>query len=168
HYTLFPYTTLFRSKTYKGIAEKYDIPEFMVYEAGQHMVGSNSTLVALFQEANRDRGMYDLYLAYLNEWRNMGGDLFAIFASTSRYANSGSWGWKEFPAQTREEAPKYDAILTWNSTYGSPVARTSAMTSAAPIEKQLSSVEKELVIYPNPAGNGFITIKFDRTSGNRF
>lgn len=155
-------------KTYKGIVEKYDIPEFMGYEAGQHMVGSNSTLVALFQEANRDRGMYDLYLAYLNEWRNMGGDLFAIFASTSRYANSGSWGWKEFPAQTREEAPKYDAILTWNSTYGSPVARTSAMTSAAPIEKQLSSVEKELVIYPNPAGNGFITINFDRASGNRF
>ncbi len=153
-------------KAYKTLADNYDIPLLMGYEAGQHMVGSNSTLINRFQEVNRDRGMYDLYIAYLDEWRNLGGDLFAIFASTSTYANSGSWGWKEYPAQTREEAPKYDAILTWSSTYSSAASSSTMVTEHVTLEKAVSPAEKELIIYPNPAGNGYVTVQFGKASGN--
>lgn len=103
-------------KAYKDITTKYGVPELLGYEGGQHLVAANNTqpLINLLADVNRDRRMFDAYMAYFDAWKEIGGDLFATFASTATYARSGSWGWKEFPAQTREQAPKYDAILTWN------------------------------------------------------
>lgn len=148
--------------TYKAFIDEYEIPELLAYEGGQHLVGTGSaydnvTLRNLFIEANRDREMYDAYISYLDAWKEIGGGLFAIFASTNSYGRSGSWGWKEHPSQTRQQAPKYDAILTWNSN--------NQVQTASSLIFDVSSA-KAISLYPNPAEEGSITINFDSASGN--
>lgn len=157
-------------KAYKEIVEKYGIPEYLAYEGGQHLVAgnNNAAMVNLLAEANRDRRMYDAYIAYFNAWQAVGGDLFAYFASTSSYGRSGSWGWKEYPSQTREEAPKYDAILTWSNNNSQLSAGSSSVMRTSKPENNVNAFGDNILVYPNPADGGSVTIKFDKNEGNNF
>ncbi|AHM60779.1 hypothetical protein D770_12625 [Flammeovirgaceae bacterium 311] len=152
--------------TYKTVLDKYNVPEFLAYEGGQHMVAANnnSTLVALLADANRNRKMFDAYMAYFDAWRDLGGDLFATFASTSTYGRSGSWGWKERPSQTREQAPKYDAILTWNSN--NPLTTDGTVLRVIAGDEAAAASLRDLRVYPNPVKHGSVTVKFDQPTAN--
>ncbi len=151
---------------YKDFADEYEIPELLAYEGGQHLVGvasanNNTAIRSLFEAANRDRRMYDVYTLYFDAWKQIGGGLFATFASTDSYKKSGSWGWKEYPSQTRQEAPKYDAILSWN-------ANNQTLTEnavGASLEKT-ASAEERVVLYPNPVQENGVTIEFENSKGN--
>ncbi len=88
----------------------------IAYEGGQGLVGSggaenNAVLDKLFQAANRHPGMKDVYRKDLQQWQDIGGDLFCVFASTSRYTKYGSWGILEYQDQDPKTAPKYQAFL---------------------------------------------------------
>lgn len=156
-------------RQYKALIDEYKIPKLLAYEGGQHMVGTRSavdnvTLRNVFFAANRHPRMYDAYIMYFDAWKEIGGDLFATFASTASYGRSGMWGWKEAPSETREEAPKYDAILTWNDN--NRLNSADAMMRTSGLEDNLNAFGENILVYPNPAEHGSITIKFDKTSGN--
>lgn len=90
----------------------------IAYEGGQHLVGhggveNDATINTLFDAANRDPRMGDLYTTYLNAWRSEGGQLFAHFTHTSGPSKYGRWGSLEFESQPRSEAPKRDALMTF-------------------------------------------------------
>lgn len=89
--------------------------DLVAYEGGQHIVGVNgrqddAQLNALFDELNRRPAMKDIYLEYLEGWRDGGGALFMHFVNCSGYTKWGRWGAMEFLFQSRSEAPKYDAL----------------------------------------------------------
>jgi hypothetical protein len=103
----------------KNLADTYGLP-LIAYEGGQHflwedhqMVEKEPKLAELFWRANRDPRMKQLYLDYMQAWKERGGGLFvhccAVIQPSSQY---GSWGYKEFQVQARTDAPKFDAILT--------------------------------------------------------
>jgi hypothetical protein len=101
-------------------AEEHGV-DLIAYEGGQHLAGNggvenNDVINALFDEANRDERMGELYLDYLDLWREEGGRLFAHFVNCSRYSKWGRWGALEYQTQPRAEAPKYDALQTFIET----------------------------------------------------
>ena len=55
--------------------------------------------------------MKQLYLDYLQGWKDSGGTMMAIFSSTGRYSKWGSWGLMEYHGQPAADAPKYQAVL---------------------------------------------------------
>ncbi len=55
-----------------------------------------------------------IYGKYLDTWRNLGGDLMCVFASTGSWSKWGSWGLLEFADQTEKDVPKCQAVLEWN------------------------------------------------------
>ncbi|MFM9107888.1 MAG: hypothetical protein ACKOWF_14450, partial [Chloroflexota bacterium] len=88
------------------------------YEGGQHLVGfagfeNDNALNALFDAVNRDPRMKQVYLAYLDDWRQQTGQLFHHFTDVDAFTKWGRWGSKEHPGQSRANAPKYDALLTY-------------------------------------------------------
>jgi hypothetical protein len=105
----------------KTIAEQARVAKerglrLVAYEAGQHLVGysgaeNNKPLEDLFHAANRHPRMKDLYLDYLNGWRQSGGTLAVMFSSTSTWSKWGSWGLIEHHGQPTAEAPKYQAVI---------------------------------------------------------
>jgi len=102
---------------YRVVSDKYKL-RLIAYEGGQHMVGirgaeNNSSLNSLFDDFNRDQRVKQLYLDYLNGWKERGGELFVHFTDVSGYTKWGRWGALEYAAQPRESAPKFDAIQTF-------------------------------------------------------
>jgi hypothetical protein len=96
------------------VAKAHNLP-LIAYEGGQHMTGvgpavDNAALNALFDRANRDPRMGEIYAAYLAEWRKQGGTLFMHFVDCAGPSKWGRWGALEWLEQPRAEAPKYDAI----------------------------------------------------------
>ena len=88
----------------------------LAYEAGQHLVGiqgaeNDEALTARLHAVNRSPGMKQLYLEYLNGWKQAGGQLMAIFSSVSEPSKWGSWGILESEFQEPSTAPKYEAVL---------------------------------------------------------
>ena len=105
----------------KAVADRFDV-EMIAYEGGQHMVGvgpevDNERLNALFLDVNRHPAMKDLYLTYLDLWRESGGALFMHFLSTSANSKWGYWGAREYLTQPLSQAPKADALQTYIHTY---------------------------------------------------
>ena len=101
----------------KANAKKWNIPHLIAYEGGQHMVDytdSPSQIQNLLAAANRNTGMKKIYQKYLQLCRENGLELFCVFNSVSTWGSSGYWGVKEYGLQSRSEAPKYDALLTWS------------------------------------------------------
>ncbi len=99
------------------VAEVFDV-DLIAYEGGQHLVDWNTRKAddgnnELLYAANRDRRMGELYKKYLKEWEKAGGKLFVQFSAPRIYSWYGSWGIKEYISQSRSEAPKYDAILSY-------------------------------------------------------
>jgi hypothetical protein len=100
----------------KTVADKFNL-RLIVYEGGQHAVGvgggeNNDALTRLLHAANRHPRMGTIYTRHLDAWRDQGGgDLFAIYASVSRWSKWGSWGLIEYYDDT---TPKYEAVMKWN------------------------------------------------------
>jgi hypothetical protein len=146
-------------EAYKTLQEKYGVKSLIAYEAGQHIVGhggaeNNETLTSLFIDANRNQGMYDAYIKYLDAWKKAGGKLCAIFSSHGTYSKWGSWGLKEYITQDNSKTPKYRACLDF-------VTNNPANWSGDDFSWGEVSVSEEnkpnFRIYPNPASD-FIRI----------
>ena len=94
----------------------YPSVRLIAYEGGQHLAGlgalqDNAPLNALFDAANRDPRMGQLYTAYLNGWRQRGGQTFAHFVNVSGYSRYGRWGALEYQDQDPATSPKYQALM---------------------------------------------------------
>jgi hypothetical protein len=99
------------------VAKVYGV-RLISYEGGQHMVGiyggeNDAALNSLFDAFNRDPRIKQLYLDYLNNWKQQGGELFVHFNDVGRYTKFGRWGALEYVAQPRVASPKFDAIQTF-------------------------------------------------------
>ncbi len=97
------------------IAQRYGL-ELVAYEGGQHLAGyfgteNNDALTALFIAANRHPRMGEIYSAYLNMWRDLGGGLFMAFTDIAQPSRFGSWGALESVTQDPAQAPKYLALM---------------------------------------------------------
>ncbi len=89
----------------------------LAYEGGQHLAGIggftfNSTCNTLFDAANADPRMGNLYSAYFTAWRQ-NGDEFAHFYNSGRWGPFGRWGALEFQNQNPASSPKYTAMLNF-------------------------------------------------------
>ena len=119
------------------VAEVFDL-DLIAYEGGQHLVDWNTRKAddgnnELLYAANRDRRMGELYKKYLHEWEKAGGKMFVQFSAPRIYSWYGSWGIKEYISQSRSEAPKYDAILSYmeeKAGIKSPDSEVDAMNTA--------------------------------------
>lgn len=101
----------------KKVTDRFGV-DLIAYEGGQHLVGvggvvNNEQITALFGATNRDPAMKSLYLAYLKQWKKMGGGLFMQFVNTSAYSKWGSWGAYEYLGQPLATAPKAAALQTF-------------------------------------------------------
>ena len=90
----------------------------VTYEGGQHLAGTlgnenNEVLTAKLISANRDSGMYELYLEYLDMLHETGVALFNSFSFISEPSKWGSWGVLESISQENDTAPKYLALTQW-------------------------------------------------------
>jgi hypothetical protein len=88
----------------------------IAYEGGQHLAAQgtaadNEALQALFEQANRDPRMGDLYRQHLDTWREEGGTLFVGYSFVGNWGRYGYWGALEYQDQAPEDAPKYQAYL---------------------------------------------------------
>ena len=104
-------------KSNRPVADEYGLP-LISYEGGQHMVGvfnaqHNEQLNNLFYAFNRSPRIRDLYLEYLEAWKMAGGELFMHYTDVGNYSIWGSWGAQESIYQSRETAPKFDALMTF-------------------------------------------------------
>ena len=96
------------------IARKYGL-ELVAYEGGQSLRGyagaeNNDTLSALFDAANRDPRMGQVYTDYLNAWKARGGGMFVHYLNCLNYTKWGRWGSLEDLNQAAANAPKYTAL----------------------------------------------------------
>lgn len=83
--------------------------ELITYEGGQHLDSLDAEEVARYYAYNRDPRMKEVFLQLFDFWHQMsGGALFVHYKS----GGSNIWGVKSYQGQPREQAPKYDAILT--------------------------------------------------------
>ncbi len=105
-----------------AIAQKYKV-DLIAYEGGQHLwevnnVQKNAAITKLFDAANRDPRMKQIYLQWLDNWKNAGGKLLVHFTDCSAYNSSwGRFGMVETLDQPRNTAPKYDALLQYIETH---------------------------------------------------
>ena len=129
----------------KDVADQHGLP-LLAYEGGQHLTGgayhANDTLTQLLTAANRHPRMGELYCQYFDAWYDaIGGELFAVFASHSPYGQWGSWGIKEYYADTL--SAKYtalqDCVFAFNTS------------PTAVVEPAVSTLQ----IFPQPAAETF-------------
>ncbi len=105
--------------TYQNVAQSYGL-ELLNYEGGQHLVGFNGVqnepeISDLFQEANRDERMGEMYDLYLDSWMSNGGDLFVHYYDMGDYTQWGSWGVWEHMDQI--SSAKFDALQRYATRY---------------------------------------------------
>ena len=99
------------------LAKEFGV-ELIAYEGGQHLVDWETKREdehpnPLLYSANRSAKMGELYSQYLEAWKKAGGKTFVHFSAPRIYSWYGSWGAKEYISQSRNEAPKYDALLRY-------------------------------------------------------
>ncbi len=104
----------------KKIADQHQT-WLIAYEGGQHLMGvgpsaDDPIINTLFDDANRSPKMKQLYTRYLTAWKAAGGGLFVHFNDVMRSSKYGRWGALETQTQTRAEAPKYDALMTFSES----------------------------------------------------
>lgn len=88
--------------------------DLLAYEAGQGLQTYDPEQAKVYVEGNRDPRMRDVYREYLKHWTRLtGGSLLMHFSSASAYSDHGAWGAKEYQGQPREQAPKYDALVSY-------------------------------------------------------
>jgi hypothetical protein len=105
------------------IAKQFKV-DLYAYEGGQHLAvrwredttqygKADYKLRELFEQANRDPRMKELYLRLLNGWQAQNGKLFVLFTMPQTFHKWGSFGIKEHLNATRQASPKYDAAMTF-------------------------------------------------------
>ncbi len=99
----------------QAIAQNHGL-DLLAYEGGQHLVGdsgaeNNDSVTSLFRQANRDHRMLAAYTRHLNDWKNAGGKLMAIYHSVGPSNKWGHWGIREY--QNQVTPPKRQAVLNF-------------------------------------------------------
>jgi hypothetical protein len=90
----------------------------MAFEAGNSLwppypARSNPRLLAKLDALQRDPGMKAIYAQYLNDWYGGQGNLMMHFVDVARYSEFGWFGALEYVSQPREQAPKFDALMSF-------------------------------------------------------
>lgn len=104
----------------KALADTYNL-QLAAYEGTELLVVPNtngylSRLQTLFAAASRDSRMKAVYQTLFDNWRQAGGTLFMVFESTGMFdAINGNSTLLEYQGQPRDQAPKYDATLSFIS-----------------------------------------------------
>jgi len=112
-----------------AVTDSYSTPEHPIdlyaYEGGQHLTvvwgdpnpliptARKDSLLDFFQAANRDDRMGAYYTRLLEGWKEAGAKQFVLFTSPQSFNRHGSFGLQEHLGMTRDESPKYDAVLTF-------------------------------------------------------
>ncbi len=109
----------------KEVADDFGL-KLLAYEGGQHMVGvgggeNNETMTGLFHAANAHPRMGRIYSAYLDAWKEAGGDLFCNFSSIGRWSKWGSWGVMQYYDDDPAQSYKFMAIMRWAKACGQAV-----------------------------------------------
>ena len=97
-----------------ALARKYGLT-LAAYEGGQSLRGyagveNNSAISALFDAANRDPRMGQVYTAYLAQWKSRGGGMFVHYLNCINPTKWGRWGALEHLEQNPTSAYKYTAL----------------------------------------------------------
>lgn len=79
-----------------AVASRFSV-QLIAYEGGQHLAAAgpamdDERLCRLFENANRDMRMGELYRDHIANWRKEGGGIYAFFNSMGAYNKWGSWG----------------------------------------------------------------------------
>ena len=88
--------------------------QVIAYEGGQHIRNDNASAATqtLYNLANDDPRMGELYTQYLNGWRQtVGGQTFALFSLVSGQGTTGRWG--ILKEQDDFDYPKYQAAMSF-------------------------------------------------------
>jgi hypothetical protein len=124
--------TLYKTERQATEVNNYNL-KLMTYEGGQHLtiMGSmgnldqteKDRLRGLFKQANRDTRMKALYQQQLDHWKNLynthnNNTLFTLYTAPQSFYDFGNWGIKEHLNQARSDAPKYDAVMTFQENVG--------------------------------------------------
>ena len=101
----------------KSVANSRSIA-LIAYEGGQHLAGqrgveNDAAINKLFDDANRDPRMGDLYKKYLDGWKASGGTLMAHYVHCGGYSKWGRWGALEYLEQPRNDSPKFNALQNY-------------------------------------------------------
>ena len=101
----------------KAVADKFGIP-LWAYEGGQGLAppggDTDTTLVTLFNNANRDPRMGAAYTRLLADWQASGGQTFALYNDVATASKYGAWGLKENQFDTT--AAKWTAVTKVRDT----------------------------------------------------
>lgn len=93
---------------YKTIAINHNLP-LVAYEAGQHLDHHDDTIAQLFIDTNRYPRMAEVYEAYWEGWRDIGGsEAFHYYNTGNANIEHGSWGAQWYFGD--DSAPKADAL----------------------------------------------------------
>ncbi len=123
--------TIAKIKNQLDITSKYNV-KLITYEGGQHLTTSvmgaaglsepeKDTFRALFKATNRDPRMKQRYEKLLNAWKgfsDQGTTLFTLYTLPQSYYRHGNWGLKEHLNKSRDESPKYDAVMGFQESVG--------------------------------------------------
>ncbi len=90
----------------------------IAYEAGQHLSANGDENVPYYDAliaAQSNPRMYDLYLMNMRAFEQAGGDLFVAFNDVGAPGRYGSWGHLEYQNQPTNDAPKYKALIDYET-----------------------------------------------------
>lgn len=110
-------TTLANVRKSASIADRYRVG-LAAYSGGQDLrtdptLAGNQRIQQMFDAANRDRRMKDVYVGLLEGWRRHGGELFVHASFATKFGYGGRDGSIEYIDQPRRVTPKHDALLTF-------------------------------------------------------
>ena len=113
-----------------NIAQREGV-QLVSYEGGQHLTimgslggfseGKKQSFRDLFKTANRDPRMKQRYKKLLDGWKsysNGNTTLFTLYTLPQTYYRFGNWGIKEHLGKTRNESPKFDAVMDFQEEQG--------------------------------------------------
>jgi hypothetical protein len=108
-----------RTQAHTAITQAHNIP-LAFYEGGQHLTvndcagntAKRQTIETLFDQANRDPRIKDIYLTHFTNTWQAGTTLFMHYVNTDKWTGDSRFGSRQHLNQTRQQAPKYDAIQT--------------------------------------------------------
>ncbi len=90
----------------------------IAYEGGQHLAGfaASTRARSLYEQAQTDSRLYDLYQNYFDAWKASGGQLFAYYSAVGPISGEyGSWGLKPTIDTPDAQTPKHRGLVAWNS-----------------------------------------------------
>jgi hypothetical protein len=111
--------SLQRTQPHLPLTQAHHLP-LTIYEGGQHLTtnpcGGNTAkqqaIDTLFDQANRDPRIRDIYLTHLTTTWQAGVTLYTHYVNTDKWTGDSRYGAREHLHQTRQDAPKYDALQT--------------------------------------------------------